>query len=141
MPGWLSRSSAFSSGHDPRVLGLSPMLGSLLSGESASPSPIAPPLTLSFSCSFFLSQINKIFKKQNKTLSLYLKQQWEAWLAQSLKHPTLGFQLRSWSQGHGIKSHVGLHAQIKVCLRFSPFPSVPLPAHAHVCTLSLSQIE
>ena len=30
--------SAFSSGHDPRILGLSPTLGSLLGWESASPS-------------------------------------------------------------------------------------------------------
>ena len=36
--------STFSSGHDPGVLGSSPMLGSLLSRESASPS--APPLSL-----------------------------------------------------------------------------------------------
>jgi len=30
--------SAFASGHDPGVLGSSPVLGSLLSGEPASPS-------------------------------------------------------------------------------------------------------
>ena len=35
--------SAFSSGHDPRVLGSRPALGSLLSRESASPSPSAIP--------------------------------------------------------------------------------------------------
>ena len=41
--GLISYVSAFSSGHDPRVLGLSDTLGSLLSGEPASPSPSAPP--------------------------------------------------------------------------------------------------
>ena len=53
-PGWLSQLSVtFSSGHDPRVLGLSPTLGSLLSGGSASLS-LFHSLTL-------LSQGNKIF--------------------------------------------------------------------------------
>ena len=47
---WLS---AFGSGHDPRVLGLSPASGYLLGGESASP----PPILCSFSLS--LSQMNK----------------------------------------------------------------------------------
>ena len=46
----------FSSGHDLRVLESSPALGSVLSVESASPSPSAPPLVL------FLKEINKIFK-------------------------------------------------------------------------------
>ena len=36
--------SAFSSDHDPQVLGSSHALGSLLSGESVSPSPSAFPL-------------------------------------------------------------------------------------------------
>ena len=36
--------SALGSGHALKVLGSSPMLGSLFSGESASPSPSAPPL-------------------------------------------------------------------------------------------------
>ena len=39
--GSVSWVSAFSSGHDPRVLGWSPKSGSLLSRESASPSPSA----------------------------------------------------------------------------------------------------
>ena len=39
--GWVS---VFSSGHDLQVVGSSPMVGSLLSGESAS-SPSAPPST------------------------------------------------------------------------------------------------
>ena len=46
-PGWLWLSqlrSAFGSGHDLRVLGWSSASGSLLSGESVSPSPSAPPL-------------------------------------------------------------------------------------------------
>ena len=37
--GSLGEVSAFGSGRDPRVLGSSPMSGSLLSGEPASPSP------------------------------------------------------------------------------------------------------
>ena len=45
--------SAFSSGHDIRVLGFSPTWGSLLHEESASPS--APPPA----CALSLSQINK----------------------------------------------------------------------------------
>ena len=36
--------SAFGSGHGPGFLGLSPTFGSLLSGESASPTPFAAPL-------------------------------------------------------------------------------------------------
>ena len=47
--------SAFGSGHDPWILGSSPTLGPLLSGEPASPSPPFP-----------LSQINKIFKKRER---------------------------------------------------------------------------
>ena len=43
-----------------RVLGSSPTLGSLLSGECASPSPTAPPFpALALSLSLTLSQINK----------------------------------------------------------------------------------
>ena len=36
--------SAFCLGHDPRVLGLSPVWGSLPGGEAASPSASAAPL-------------------------------------------------------------------------------------------------
>ena len=62
--------SAFGLGHNPRVLGLSPALGSLLSGESAFPSalPLAPAFFLSLALS--LSQINKI--SLNKTKNKYL---------------------------------------------------------------------
>ena len=35
----------------------------------------------------------------------------DTWVAQSVKQQTW-FWLRSWSQGHGIKAHVGLHALI-----------------------------
>ena len=65
MGGSVSEVSAFGSGHDPGVLGLSPASGSLLSAESASPSASAIPLiyalwlALSFSLSLSLSQINK----------------------------------------------------------------------------------
>ena len=38
---WSVKRLAFSSGHDPGVLGLSPVSGSLLSEEIASPSPFA----------------------------------------------------------------------------------------------------
>ena len=41
--------SAFGSGHNPRVLGLSPTLGSLFSGEPVPPSPSAPACALSLS--------------------------------------------------------------------------------------------
>ena len=62
MPGWLSWLSViFDSDHDPRVLGLSPVSSSLLSGELALPFPCAPSPALSLSLS--LCQINKIFKK------------------------------------------------------------------------------
>ena len=56
--GGLSQLSAYGSRHGSGVLGLSPTLGCLLSGESASASPL-----WFCSCLAFLSQINKIFKK------------------------------------------------------------------------------
>ena len=49
---------AFGSSHDPRVLGSSPALGSLLSGESASPSAPCPALVL-YTLSLSPSQIDK----------------------------------------------------------------------------------
>jgi len=55
------------SGHDPRVLELSPEAGSLLSWEPASPSPRPPMLSNALS---LLSQISKISKynlKENMT--------------------------------------------------------------------------
>jgi len=59
--GSVSYASAFGSGHDLRVLGSSPMLGSLLSGESASPSLSASPpaYVLSLSLSLYLSVSNE----------------------------------------------------------------------------------
>ena len=57
IPMWLSQLSiCFGSGHDLRVLGLSPRWGSLLSGEPASP---FTPCSCSLSLSLSLSQINK----------------------------------------------------------------------------------
>ena len=47
--------SAFGSGHDPKVLELSPVSGSLLCGESASPASPAPPAPLQCWCSLSLS--------------------------------------------------------------------------------------
>ena len=59
--GSVGEASVFGSGHDLRVLGLSPALGSLFSAQSVSPSPSAlPPHILARS----LSQINKLFFKK-----------------------------------------------------------------------------
>ena len=59
--GSVGEASPFGSGYDPGDLGLSLTLGSLLSGESAFPSPSAPTiLALSLSC-LSLSQISEIF--------------------------------------------------------------------------------
>ena len=55
--GSVGQASAFGSGHDPRVHGSSPALGSLLSGELASSSPFAAPHARALSLS--LCQINK----------------------------------------------------------------------------------
>ena len=54
----VSSAAVFSSSHDPKVLRLNPTLGSLLRGESASPSPSTPPPARALS--------NKIFKKLKK---------------------------------------------------------------------------
>ena len=55
LAGSVSLVSAFSSGHDPRVLGSSHTSGSLLGGEPASPSESACPSP----CLCSLCQINK----------------------------------------------------------------------------------
>ena len=52
--------AAFGSGHDLRVLGLSPMSGSLLSREPASPSVPYLAHVLSLAYCLSVSQINKI---------------------------------------------------------------------------------
>ena len=59
---WVAQSvvSALGSGHDPRVLGSSPTLGSLLTGGSASLFPSAPPSA----CDLSLS--NKYIKSLKK---------------------------------------------------------------------------
>ena len=60
--GSASEVSAFSSDHDPRVLGSGPTSGSLLSGDPASPSPpYLCFLSISLSLSLSLSQINNKF--------------------------------------------------------------------------------
>ena len=51
LSGSIGEASAFGSGHDPRVLGSSPTSGSLLSRESASLSPCAPPPACALSLS------------------------------------------------------------------------------------------
>ena len=63
--GSVGYTSAFGSGHDPRVPEWNPTLGSLLGRESASPSPSAPPSV----CVFSLSLINKQNEK-NKVTSI-----------------------------------------------------------------------
>ena len=68
--GSVGEASAFGSGHDSWVLESRPMLGFLLSRESASPSPspLAPPSlvhVLVHTCA--LPQVNKIFKKNKKS--------------------------------------------------------------------------
>ena len=64
-PGWLSwLSICLWLDHEPRVLGLSPASGSLLSRDPTSPSPPA------LSPAHALSQISKIFKKKEKVLEM-----------------------------------------------------------------------
>ena len=71
-PGWLGPLSGwllvFGSGHGLRILGSSPVQvpGSVLSGESASPSPFAPPPACAFSLSL---KIN--LKKKNSVELMY----------------------------------------------------------------------
>ena len=48
------------------------------------------------------------------------------------------FLLRLWSQGRGIKPHVGFHAPWEINLRFFPSPSAPPPCSCFL-SLSLSQ--
>ena len=68
--GSVSQASAFSSGHDPRVLGLSPASGSFLGRESASPSAYRSPclcfLSLSLSLTNKWNLKNKQTNKQTK---------------------------------------------------------------------------
>ena len=63
------KASAFSSGYDPRVLGSSPALGSLLSWE---PAPCPTPALCLPLCLLVISvyQINKIFKKYIKKIKV-----------------------------------------------------------------------
>ena len=63
VPEWLSWLSAFSSGHDRRVLGLSPTQGFLLSGASISTSPSTPPPALALSLSYSHSLSTLFLKK------------------------------------------------------------------------------
>ena len=67
------QASTFGPGHDLRVLVSNPMLGSLLSRESATPSTSAPPLSHSLSLTHSLSQINKIFLNKKDNLLLFLE--------------------------------------------------------------------
>ena len=73
--------SAFGSGHDPGVLGLSPVSGSLFSRESAFPSAPSP-LMLAFS----FSQINKnLLKKINNSMPIIAFQPPNNWYLPVLK--------------------------------------------------------
>ena len=60
---------------------------------------------------------------------------WLSWL--SIKS---WFWLRSWSQGPEMEPSIRLHAQQRVCSRFSP-PCAPPPVHALSLSLPLSQIN
>ena len=126
----------FGSGHDlwDWVVGLSPMSGSG-SAQSACPSPLclAPPSSINKQKSetFF----NRILYKSTgeKNMPLVVKftnvQKMEAvftkiinrgtWVAQWVKCQTLGFGLRSGSQGREIEPCAGLQAGCAACLRFS----------------------
>ena len=57
MGAWVDWAFAFSSDNDPRVLGLSPMLGSPFTGEPASPS--VPPLCCALARLLSLSFLNE----------------------------------------------------------------------------------
>jgi len=65
--GWLSRlSTSFGSGHDPRVLGSSPVSCRAPCSVGSLPLPLPPAGALSISLSLSLSnKINKILKKKN----------------------------------------------------------------------------
>ena len=58
--------SIFGLGHDLRVPGLSPTSGSLLSRESASPSPSVPPPAHSLTLSLSNREIKSLKKKERK---------------------------------------------------------------------------
>ena len=60
--------SAFGSAHDPGILGSSPTSGSLLSGQSASPSASAIPRACAVSCALS----NKILKKKKWETNILL---------------------------------------------------------------------
>ena len=55
---------------------------------------------------------------------------WPSWLMSDC-----WFRLRSWSQDHGIKSHIGFCTECGACLRFSSSPSAP---SLYSCTHTLS---
>ena len=78
--------SAFGSGHDSRVLGS----GSLLSGESASPSPSAAP----HACAPFLCPINKNLKHTKNSHREAVD------LEQGLGSEFLGSEMRLYLWGH-----------------------------------------
>ena len=98
---------AFSSSHDLKVLGLSPSLGSLLTGESASRSPFPPP-----TCAQVLSWSQEACAIVGTCLAQHLtksrhsvKRNWDPWVAQWFG-ACLWPRARSWRPG--IESHVGL---------------------------------
>ena len=76
---------------------------------------------------------NYLFSKCTPVCTKDIGKDWEAgtWGAQWVKQPTLGFWLRSWSQGHEIKPHVGLYTNQGVCSRFSPSAPSSICGHTH----------
>ena len=61
---------------------------------------------------------------------------WGAWVAQSVKHLTLGFSSGHDLMVHGIKPHIGLYEEVWIPLGILSLPlSLPLP-HSHACSLS-----
>lgn len=61
-----------------------------------------------------------------------------AWMAQSLKSPTLDFGSSRDRTGLAIKPHVGLHIECGACLRFFLLRPLPLPTLCE-CPLSLNR--
>jgi len=62
-------------------------------------------------------------------------------VAQSVKSPTLGFWLRSWSQSREIQPLVRLRAQRGVCLRFSPSATSQVGKGAHAFSQTNKPLE
>lgn len=85
--GSVSSTAPFGSGHDLPSLASSPVCeGSLLGGESSSPSPSAPPPA----CVLPLSQINEWNLLEKMKIRIYLKTERKGLLKRTLPTPTQG---------------------------------------------------